>query len=181
MEAKDVKKLSRKVIRLPILGLRIEVRAYRTRDMLASGLLPVIQYDGKTSESEETAKRIIKQAGEVLCVCSVEPKVIPQDNAKDGEVSLQDIPQDDVVYAFQHIIKLSQSRFYGVNRRAFDPYKDAELLEGQKKVALIIDMIATRYSLSPLEIERWSDEELARVLAIIEVSEAERAKAKQDA
>jgi len=181
MKAGDVRKLSRRLIRLPALGVEVEVRAYRVREMLMSGMAPVIRFSADSEHSQEEADRIVKQAGEVLCACSVTPKVVPHDNPDGDEISLEDIPIADVLFAFKEIIKLSQSRFYGINRTAYDPDKEVHLFEGQKRIAIVVDAICQRYGLSPLEVERWSDEELSKVLAIIEVSEAEKARVRKDA
>jgi len=174
--ANKIRELSRRIVTLPVLNVNIEVRAYRGIDMLNAGLAPLIKHGSEELLTDEEADLIMKQAGEVLCACSVSPKIVPEGSELSGAetLSILDIPDDDIAYAFQQIIELSDSRFYGTNRTAYNPDTQRQLFEGQKRIALYIDTIAQRYGISPLEIERWTDSELGRVLAIIEVSEAEK-------
>jgi len=175
---------SRRIVELPVLGQQIEVRSLRVREMLDAGLLPLIKFrqdEVDPDESVAQADSVLRMAREILCVASVNPKIARESNPSKGVVSIDDIPEEDVLTAFNIIVELSDSRFYGTDHTAFDPMEDEALLDGQLRVATIIDSIARRYSISPLEIERWSNEEFARVMAYIEAGNNAMEKARADA
>jgi len=183
-KSEAILRASRREVELPVLGQTIEVRSLRVRQMLDAGLLPLIKFRPDEVDPDESAAQadsVLRMAKEILCVASVNPKIAREVNPAKGTVSIEDIPEEDVLTAFNTIIELSDSRFYGTDHTAFDPAEDEALLDGQLRVASVIDSIARRYSISPLEIEGWTNEELARVMAFIEAGNSAMEKARADA
>ena len=174
MEA-DIFQISRKAVQLLDSEFSVTVRTVRGREMLETGLLPLVRSTGK-EPTEEEAKRILKQAQRTVMACAVYPKIVERETSKRGEVCIRDISDADVFLLFKEIITLSDTRFFGTNRTAFDPVKNLGLIQAQQKVCYWIDYIARRYSISPLDILRWNDDEINTVLAIISGAEDHKQK-----
>jgi len=66
------------------------------------------------------------------------------------------------------VINLSRSRFYGVNRLAFDPVKEQGLFEKQRMMGGLIDSICARYGKLPHELRELELDDLLYDMAILE-------------
>lgn len=175
---------SRKVLLLPDLGARIEFRTLNSRDALEVGLSPIILNRPDSQTADEDADNLLEKAGEVACQCSVFPKIVREEvpSISKTQVALADLTDVDRLFVLDNVITMSQERFYGTNRTAFDPKEYIKLIEEQEKVSYEIDFICQRYSLSPLVVFKWYNHERADVQAIIDGAEAykERMKIREE-
>lgn len=173
--ADTLRKQARLVILLPESGLSIEARLYRVRDMLETGLGAMIrQFKEDAPDAEQRAEQIFESMKRVLVACVISPQIVFEETTHPDAVCIEDIPRIDIEFAFSQIVTVDDSRFYGVDRTKFDPDKFSTLIDAQMKICYEIDAICQRYSLSPLDVERWTDAELARVLAQAEGAEGYR-------
>lgn len=175
--ADEMRKHGRVIVHLPELDRGVEFRTYHVREMLESGLGAMIkQYKEDAEDAEDQGNRILEKCRLVLIACTVikpimldtSPVIVGHETDEPGLLSIHDIPDTDVKYAFSLIVKADDSRFYGVDRTMLDPEKYDYIIDAQMKICYEIDGICQRYGLSPLEVERWNDTEMARVLAMIE-------------
>lgn len=183
--AETILKKSRVAVYLPVLGVMVYLRALRTRGMLEAGLLPLANYraDEVSEEEREAAeRRLLETARNLLVAQAVEPRIFASDHPMvraPGTICIDDIPDDDVLLAYKQIVRLSDTRFYGVNHAAYDPDEHAALYESQRKMAVMIYELACELHLSPLVIEGWEPDEISRVLAYRDayIAEVERRRA----
>jgi hypothetical protein len=141
--------------------------------MLETGILPLIRFNPNSDTADADSEKILDNARNTVVACSVKPKIVFGEPTNENEISILDITNSDVMLLFRNIINLSKSRFYGINRAAFaDPSLYDNLIDAQVDVCVVFDLICQRYSLSPLEVMRWTDEEIATVLAIMEAAVA---------
>jgi len=176
---KRILSLSRGRAFLPILGVWIQIRAIRTKEMLESGLLPIANYkvsEMTEEEIEAAEKQVVENARNFLIANAVVPQVLPSGHpgvGVPGTVCIDDIPDDDAVSAYKQIVKLSDTRFYGLNHAAYNPEENARLYENQRLLAVMIDQICRRYGQSPREVENWDIDDLSRIMAYIDAGNAE--------
>lgn len=166
---------TRKIVTFPDLQENVEMRTLQSRDMLETGLYPIILKKQEGMTPKEDAKQLLEKAGEVCCQCSVFPKIVreevPRDQANKGRIALADLTDVDRLYGLDEVVTLSIGRFYGSNRTAFDPAKFEALIQAQERICFEIDSICQRYGLSPLEVFRWRNDEMADVLALMDGSD----------
>lgn len=164
--------LTWKVVPLVDTPIKVKVRTLQGRQLLEAGLSPLINMGPGEEMTEEEADATWRAIKRVVMVGAVSPRVIESDNPGDGEVSLEELSDADLMLLFRNIVTMSDSRFYGVNRGAYDPMENLELLDSQLETCFVVDRIASRWGgtavVSDLPMMRWSNEELALANAIIE-------------
>lgn len=172
VSANEARKQSRIVVHLPEADYDIEVRRYTVRKMLETGMGALIRdYVEDSDCAEEQAAIILENAKRVLVASSTKPDIIFEETELPSQLCIKDLSDEDIIYAFEKIVTVDDSRFFGTNRTAFDADKLDQLLSAQMTICAQVDGICQRYGLSPLEVERWTDDEFARVRAIIEAAE----------
>jgi hypothetical protein len=170
--ADAIREQARLAIRLPDAGQIIEVRTYRVREMFETGMASrIMQFREDGDNAEDDAKKAMEDARRVLVACAYKPKIGFEESDRPGYVCINDITPDDVTYAFEQIIQVDDSRYYGANRTAFDPEENDALITAQMRISATVDGVCQRYGINPREVERWTDKEMARTLAMIEAAE----------
>jgi len=167
-----IRKRGRIDVLLPELGETIEFRTYAVRHMLQTGLGARI-LDFKNDATEEEEAQLLLDMRDILCVCSVKPKIIREETEASGYLCIDDIPDGDIVSAFNEIVETDDSRFFGTNRTAFgrDPDEYARVIDNQMYICYQIDVICARWGERYKEVREWPSPMLAEALAVIQGAE----------
>ena len=152
------------------------IRAIGVREMLESGIAILRKYrpeNGNEKEAKELSDRMMEIAYQAAPIIFVSPRIVRGETKDPDEICIRDLDEDDLIMALEASYDLHHSYFYGKDRNALEGLERLSkafrsILKGQQEICYLIDAVAQRYSLSPLEIERWNADEMARVTAIME-------------
>jgi hypothetical protein len=176
--AQRIRNVSQKRVRLVDAPVSVLIRTMNGRGLLEAGLLPLTAPAESEQMTEEEAEAVLERARRVAITQVIEPKLVLGETKDPNELSINDLTNADILLIYSEAIKLSDSRFYGANHRAFPIDKNMSWAEGQARVCAMIDAICCRWSLSHKEVLSWTNAELAEANAIIEGSNYMREKKK---
>ena len=176
--ASEIRKRNRVTVQLPVTGVEIEMHRFCGLQMLEAGIGSLILFHPDSDTAEADATAMMDQARRIVCACSISPSIVAGPAVNSSELSIDDLPEADIITAMRQVVDYYTGSFYGGNRTADVPYR---VSDQQIEVAYMIDAICARYHLSPLDVEQWGNADIARTLAVIEGAESVRARKLEEA
>jgi hypothetical protein len=176
--ASEIRKRNRVTVLLPTTGMEIEMHRFCGLQMLEAGIGSLILFRPDSDTAETDAAAYMAQARRIVCACSLHPRIVDGPAPTPDILSIDDLPEEDVIAAVRQVVEYYVGGYYGANRTT--PLADS-VIEQQMEVSYLIDTICQRYGLSPLEVETWDNAEIARVTAMIEAAEAVRERKREAA
>jgi len=175
--AERIRARGRVTVHLPELDEDILVSTYRVRHMLQTGLgARILNFKEESDTAEADAAQSLQEQRDTLVACSIEPKIIHDETTHPGYLCIDDIPDDDIAYAFDEIVTVDDSRFFGTNRTAFgrDLEKHSQTIDGQQKVCHEIRLVCTFLNEKFEDVLGWADDTFALALEVLEGAKAYR-------
>ena len=174
--AERIRAKGRVTVLFPMLQESVEFRTYSIAHMLETGIGgKILDFVEESANAEEDAKRILQENKDIVIACSIEPKITYEETKHPGCLCINDIPDEDIVYAFKQIVFESSSRFFGVNRTAFgvNPEAYARVIDNQMTICYQVDLILSRWGNETYDdLMAWPSWKLTEAVSIIEGAEA---------
>lgn len=183
--ADAIRKKARITVHLPVLDVDLEMRRYCGMQMLEAGVGSLILFHPDSETAESDAAAFLDQARRIICACSVSPRIVPGEASSRSEISVHDLPEEDVICAYSQVVTYYRGLFVGADRvtdqgHRVDPKTGGArdmldyIMDRQQLVSRQIDDICVHYHLSPLEVLEWGNEQIALVMGIIEGADTQR-------
>jgi hypothetical protein len=164
-------------VHLPELDVDIEVNVYRVRHMLQTGLgARILDFKEDSVDAEAEANLLLEEQRETLITCSAVPKIVREETNHPDYLYIGDIPDGDIAHAFDKIVTVDDSRFYGTNRTAFgrNPEDHGKTIDGQMKICYEICLVCNHLNEKFEDVLEWDDGLFALALEVLEGAEGYR-------